>query len=135
MTDLPLESSSGVPFFDYVGVEKIRYLDGVGIAELSWRKSTANSSGRIHGGAVIATANAAMVKAVRTEAGGAPAALAQMSVNFLSSGRDKIVAHAHVDRAGKNLFFVSCKVTQFDSGNAVANVTAVFQIRVETVVR
>lgn len=118
-----------VPFFDYVGVEDARVEDGTGVAELPWRPETANSGGRMHGGAVTAAVNAAMVKAVRELTGGVPAALVQLGISFVSSGTDRVTATAEVVRSGRSMIFVTGRVVQSGSGRVIATASAVFQRR------
>jgi uncharacterized protein (TIGR00369 family) len=126
------ERLSDAPFFGHVGVENARVEAGVGMAELSWRPETANSSGRMHGGAVTAAVNAAMATAVRGITGGVPATLVQLAINFVASGTDRVTATAEVVRAGRSMVFVTGQVSQSGSGKVIATASAVFQRRPTT---
>jgi uncharacterized protein (TIGR00369 family) len=118
-----------VPFFGYVGVENARVEAGTGVAEMPWQPQTANSSGRMHGGAVTAAVNAAMVKAVRDITDGEPSALVQLAISFVASGTERVTATAEVVRAGRSMIFVTGQVVQSGSGRLIATASAVFQRR------
>lgn len=118
-----------VPFFKFVGVERARVEDEVGIAEIDWRPETSNSSGRMHGGAIAAVVNAAMIAVLRQEIGDRQAILVQMSISHLSSGRDRVVARARIARSGTTTVFVTCEVSQSGSGKMMATASAIFQSR------
>jgi uncharacterized protein (TIGR00369 family) len=123
------DGDTAIPFFDFVGVENGRVADEVGIAEMPWRPETANSSGRMHGGAVMAAVNAAMVKLVRELTGGVPAALVQFAISFVASGTEDVTATAELVRSGRSMIFVTGRVTQSESGRVIATASAVFQRR------
>lgn len=129
MTTPDTGTGPAVPFFEHVGVESCRVEAGAGVAELSWRPETANSGGRMHGGAVTAAVNAAMVYVVRDLTGGVPAALVQLGVNYVASGTEDVVATAEIVRSGRSLIFVTGRVVQSGSGRLIATATAVFQRR------
>jgi uncharacterized protein (TIGR00369 family) len=115
-----------VPFFDFLGIEHGRVEGQVGVAEMPWQPETANSSGRMHGGAVTAAVNAAMVRIVR-ELAGAPATLVQLAISFVSSGAEHVTATAEVVRSGRSIIFVTGRVVQSESGRVIATASAVFQ--------
>jgi uncharacterized protein (TIGR00369 family) len=123
------DNQPAIPFFDFVGVENGRVEGEVGVAEMPWRPETANSSGRMHGGAVIAAVNAAMVKLVRELTGGVPAALVQLAVSFVASGTEDVTATAELVRGGRSIIFVTGRVVQSESGRVIATASAVFQRR------
>jgi len=120
------EMNPAVPFFDFVGVEHGRVEGEAGVAEMPWRPETANSAGRMHGGAVTAAVNAAMVEIVRDHVGG-PAALVQLAISFVASGSEPVKATAEIVHEGRSIIFVTGQVAQSRSGRVIATASAVFK--------
>ena len=120
------EANPAVPFFDFVGVARGRVEGDVGVVEMPWRPETSNSAGRMHGGAVTAVVNAAMVKIVREHVGG-PAVLVQLAVSFIASGTEHVTATAEIVHGGRSMIFVTGQVAQTESGLVIATASAVFK--------
>lgn len=118
------------PFFNYLGVSQARVVANVGTAEMLWRPEISNSGGYMHGGAIMAAIDAAMVQVVRAVTGGQAATLAQFSINLLSNGSEGVVAEARITRAGSRAIFLTGEAVQSGSGRLVATASALFQRRV-----
>jgi acyl-coenzyme A thioesterase PaaI-like protein len=110
------------PYFTHIGIES----QGEGDGLLSFREEIANSGGFIHGGALEALLNFTMLRTLHAIRPGLRCALVTITVNYLAPTKGPVLGTATVDRAGRNVVFMTARATTADK--TVATGTAVFQL-------
>jgi uncharacterized protein (TIGR00369 family) len=111
------------PYFVHVGVEAA---GGHGDATLTFREEITNSAGFVHGGALSALLNFTMLQTLRAARPGVHFALMTITASYLAPAKGTVTGSATVERAGRNIAYLSARATA--ASGLVATATAVFQI-------
>jgi uncharacterized protein (TIGR00369 family) len=111
------------PYFIHVGIAAA---GGNGDATLTFRDEITNSAGFVHGGAISALLNFAMLQALHAARPGMRCALVTITVSYLAPAKGAVTGSATVERAGRNIAYLSAKATA--ASGLVATATAVFQL-------
>ena len=113
-----------IPFYRYLGFELENVRPGEAIVSVSTPPEYANIDQSVHGGVIMALADAAMATAVRTL--GAKTTTVQLETAFLRHGTigQRLTAQGKVVKFGQKIAFCECRVQC--GAQEIASVKATF---------
>ena len=119
-----MERVEEIPFYQYVGFEVESVRPGGAVVSVQTMPAYSNINDTIHGGVIMAVADASMATAVRTL--GVKTTTVQLETSFLRSGKvgAKLTARADVVKFGRRIVF--CESMVFCEGQEIASVKATF---------
>ena len=120
--------TTGVPFLDYCGVERLHRQDGVCRAAVDPSDERANRTGAAHGGLLMTLLDCVLAGAcTSTLPDPKMVATIDMQVAFLIPGRGRLEAEGRLLRANRSLMFAEGEVRNA-GGDIVARASGQFWI-------
>lgn len=113
-----------IPFYQYLGFELEQVGPGSAVVSVQTLPEYSNIDDSIHGGVIMALADAAMATAVRTL--GASTTTVQLETCFLRHGTvgEKLTAQGKVIQFGKKIAF--CESSVLCAGKEIASIKSTF---------
>ena len=108
--DALMEKVLEVPFYNHLGFEVERVSEGTAVVGMKTLPAHSNIDASIHGGVMMALADAAMATAVRTM--GTGTTTVELDTEFLRHGTvgERLTAEGRVIKFGQRIVFCACSV-------------------------
>ena len=119
-----MERVREIPFYNHLGFELERVGEGLAVVGMDTLPDYSNIDASIHGGVMMALADAAMATAVRTM--GTGTTTVELDTEFLRHGTvgERLTAEGRVIKYGQRIVFCTCTVVC--AGKEVAAVRGTF---------
>ena len=119
-----MERVREIPFYNHLGFELERVGEGLAVVGMDTLPDYSNIDASIHGGVMMALADAAMATAVRTM--GTGTTTVELDTEFLRHGTvgERLTAEGRVIKYGQRIVFCACTVVC--AGKEVAAVRGTF---------